>query len=106
MSLREELKAVIADSHHVADTHADCDVACFLRDHGQALLEALKCVDALRYLASAGGLDGEPDEDSESLCRAKSSSYDILLDAEELIYGTRNRSVDTARSKTVDGGGV
>jgi hypothetical protein len=51
MSLREELSACIAGANHVAGTREDCDVARFLRDHGQALVEALADAERYRYLS-------------------------------------------------------
>ena len=59
----EELKEMIASADHVADTRADCDVARFLRDHGQALVEAVSLSDAAKWLTDNVGCNLISDDD-------------------------------------------
>jgi len=108
MSMVEELKTVIADANHVADTRADCDVARFLRDHGQALVELVKDSERIDWVESkfSEGIHIEG-------CFSGSCSAANLRPCASVFYGqdleeatTIRKAIDLARNKAADGDGL
>ena len=97
----EELKAVLSrvrtsDGRISQDDHY---ASIFLRDHGQALVEALADAERYRWLRDEAGetYDGPYIAGK----KAKPFAGEGWLTGEDA-----DTSIDTARSKTVDGGGV
>lgn len=102
MSLREDLgkareAATLYDVHGVMPTWAKMAMVDFLRYHGQALIEAVLDAERYRWLMDNATIEAPfgavsmktvpPDEPGHAK---------ILWDS----------AIDTARSKTVDGGGL
>jgi hypothetical protein len=91
----------------------------FLRDHGQALLEALVDADRYRWLRQRMSVRREMNMDGEALetlamrpglgflksTIAPSQGWTMPIFFKEHCEKV-DRAIDTARSKTVDGGGV
>lgn len=102
MSMVEELKACISSAHDIEDTRQDCDVAMFLRERGQALVE---CVErAMRY--EAVRKMNPPTFTKVYMENVKTNiAFDTLVDAWAFNNGYPSL-LDPSRTKAGAGGGT
>lgn len=114
MSLRDELETIISGANEWRDECLARDVRYFLRDHGQALLEAIDggCMfpvnvdDGLSVAYMVGRLDGQGQASATTLIAYVLDNYEGHAATEESMHIWLSECIDAARSKTVDGGGV
>lgn len=122
MSLREELVAsieAVTDADKRTTDSAAYDLAYsrsfdFLRDHGQALIEAVdgggvfpvNVDDGLSVAYMVGRLDGQGQASATTLIAYVLDNYEGHAATEESMHIWLSECIDADRSKTVDGGGV
>lgn len=109
MSLREELERVVKDASHEKYTGQDARSVAFLRDHGQALVEALQDSDRLDWVARYGVSFRIESRNVETMERRNAKWWidcqhhtHIRAVDERVRFDSYRQAIDIARSKTAD----